>query len=520
MEKIKRLVFLSAFVVALVMFTSCGQKHKDYIPADSKIVGKIDIKAFFEQTGADADKLMEDIEDAFGDEKGFDISAVKEMGIDVKVPIYIFGRGKGANYSFGIVAKVDDEDKVKDWFENNVKVDIDKEGDGFEYFAEGNSAIGINKDALVIIGTTGTDAKKEIKKIMGKEIDGDLGDNKLFDKVTDVNSFACLYADLSIISEDVAQMLERQMPQLKENLEEIRKTTVGLDGNCSDGICDFAYWVESDDEKVQKKIDDAKDHLREIDEKGINTIPEGALGGLAANIDGAKLSKTIKKSLEDAKLLDEIPSEYKDLLNTLLGVISDIDGNLAGYMVAPLDMMFAVESKGNTADKIAELINSIENQSNVPSYADYGSYADSVATLSYEPAQFEYPDTDDVDFDDYEDYDFDYDSGYGSSSMTIDRTTDGYCLSQGYGSKYWFGNKNGALYFTNNESLISSTFKKADKPVPSEFVSFATSRRFIYFLNLGKVRDYTAAMDDDVKKAFNAFDEIVSKINYITFSMK
>ncbi len=63
MRKIKRLSFLLAFVAAVVMFTSCGQKHKGYIPADSKVVGKIDIKAFFDQTGADRNKLMEDMEE-------------------------------------------------------------------------------------------------------------------------------------------------------------------------------------------------------------------------------------------------------------------------------------------------------------------------------------------------------------------------------------------------------------------------------------------------------------------------
>ena len=42
----------------------------------------------------------------------------------------------------------------------------------------------------------------------------------------------------------------------------------------------------------------------------------------------------------------------------------------------------------------------------------------------------------------------------------------------------------------------------------------------MFFFSLGKVKDFSAAMDEDVKKVFNAFDEIFSKINYVTFSMK
>lgn len=510
MEKIKRLAFLLAFVIALVSFSSCSQKHKGYVPADSKIVGKIDLKAFFKQTGADMDKLLSDMEDNLGD----DVEKIKDMGLDVKDPIYIFGRGKGANYTFGAVAKVDDKDKVKAWFEDNAKVEIDKEGDGFEYFAEGNTGIGLNGDALVMIVSSGDDAKKEIKKIMGKEYDGDLGDNELFGKVEDAGSFACLYADLSIISEDIAKMLERQAPQLKDQLEDIRKMVVGIDGNCSDGICDFSYWGESADEKVQKKIDDSMATLKEIGEKAILAVPEDAIGGLVANVDGPKLSKNIDKSLKEAKLLDELPPEFNDLYNKFLALLGDVNGNIAGYFVAPMDLMIAIESKDNTADKVAELFNSLEDQ--------FNSYADSQRldeTLSYEPAQFDDEEIDDAAVDDYENYDFnsDFDS---SSTFTIEKTADGYCGVDENGTKFWFGNKNGALFFTTNESLIPSALKKADKPVPSELVSFATSRKFMYFFNLGKVKDFSSAMDKDVKKAFNAFDEVLSKINYITFSMK
>lgn len=522
MGKIKRLAFLLAFVAAVVMFTSCGQKHKEYIPADSKVVGKIDVKAFFDQTGADHEKLMADMEEYLGD----DVEKIKEMGLDVKDPIYIFGRGKGANYTFGAVAKVDDKDKVKTWFEDNAKIEIDKEGDGFEYFAVGETGIGLNGDALVMIMCTSGDAKKEIKKIMGKEYDGKLGDNKLFDKVQDANSFACLYADLSIIPEDIVKMLERQAPQMKENLEDMRKMIVGLDGNCSDGICDFSYWAESEDEKVQKKIDDSMATLKEIDEKAIETVPDDAIGGLVANVDGPKLSKQIDKSLNEIKLLDELPSEFKDLYNKFLALLGDVNGNFAGYFVAPMDVMIAVESKGNTADKVAELINALQDQFNAPSFADLPDFAEDEESLTYEPTQFDEEEIefdeeeiDDAAVDDYENYGFDSEFDT-SSTFTIEKTADGYCANDENGSKFWFGNKNDALYFTSNESLIPSVFKKADKPVTSELVSFATSRKFMYFFSLGKIKDYTASMDKEVQKVFSAFDEILSKINYITFSMK
>ena len=63
------------------------------------------INAYEIKTGADRNKLMEDMEEYLGK----DVEKIKEMGLDVKDPIYIFGRGKGTNYTFGAVAKVDDK---------------------------------------------------------------------------------------------------------------------------------------------------------------------------------------------------------------------------------------------------------------------------------------------------------------------------------------------------------------------------------------------------------------------------
>ena len=185
------------------------------------------------------------------------------------------------------------------------------------------------------------------------------------------------------------------------------------------------------------------------------------------------------------------------------------------FFVAPMDVMIAVESDGNSADKIAQLINDFENFGN-QGLGDEPDFAvDSAHIDTEEDPYSEYVPLDEDDSADG--YDYSYNLGYdSSSSMSIEKTADGYCCGNGNGTKFWFGNKNGALFFTTNESLIPSALKKADKPVPSELVSFATSRKFMYFFNLGKVKDFSSAMDKDVKKAFNAFDEVLSNLETLT----
>lgn len=512
MERIKRLVFLSAIVVALVMSSCCCEKHKKYIPADSKVLGKIDIKAFFEQTGADHKKLMKDIEEYLGN----DDASIKDMGIDVKVPIYIFGHGKGEEYSFGIVVKVSDKDKVRKWLnkrkdETGLKI---KEGDDFDYGVHGDVAIGLNKDALVFISVIGDGkfAEKEIKKIMKKEYEGDLDDNELFKKVKESKSFACLYADLSIIPDDVVKQAEKEAPEIKERLSDLRKMMVGIDGTFDDGICDFEVWAQSDDKKVQEKIDKIRNIYKTPTDKAVSTLPEEAIAGIATNVDGEKLSEYIEANVKDIGLINQFSEEEQIIFENLLSVLANVKGDLAGYFAIPDDLIAAVETKGDITRDIAELLLRITAASESPGLMEgdddnYAAANDSVAVNSQEIAQTpENIAQDDVD----------YSSGFGCFSPYIKETNNGYVIKD----KLWIGYNNGAIYFANNKYLTTSAFEKADTTIPSYLSSFIKSRRFVMFFNVDKVLSYSVVFGDKAKKQLNAYAQVVEKIKYVTISMR
>ena len=61
----KRILFLSAIVIAMLMASCSSDGYKSYIPGDSKIIGKIDLKQFFAQTGVNQEKLMNDLHPVF-----------------------------------------------------------------------------------------------------------------------------------------------------------------------------------------------------------------------------------------------------------------------------------------------------------------------------------------------------------------------------------------------------------------------------------------------------------------------
>lgn len=499
MEKIKRLVFLLAMVIAIVMSSCSSEKHQKYIPADSKLLGKIDVKAFFKQSDADYEKLMKDIEEYLGD----DASSIKDCGIDVKAPIYIFGHGD-KKYSLGIVAKVGDKEKVKNWLEEKEKkIGIKlKGGDDFDYGVHNVAAIGLNDDALVllwVINGNEDDARKEIKKIMGKEDDGDLNDNKLMDRVKDSKAFACLYADMSIIPEDIVKTVEKEAPQIKEQLSDLRTMTLGIDGTFNDGICDFEIWAESGDDKVQKKIDAAKSIYKTPSDKAVNSLPEGSLAGIATNVDGGKLADYLESNVKDTKLIDECGEEQQIIFETLLRVLDGINGDLAGYLVVPGDVLVAVKSKSDISTDVAELLVRVTASTESSDCID----DDTLAELDTAAVS--------------EDSDVDYSSGFGRFSPYIKETSNGYYLTE---QGLWLGYNNGAIYFTNNERLTSSAFKNDDTSLPSNLSSFIKDHRFVMFLNVGKLSSYTPILPKNDKKVINAFSEVIKKIKYVTLSMK
>ena len=87
----KRLLFLSAILIAVIMSSCSGSDYKDYVPADSKVVAKLDFKEFITQTGIDQEKLFKDIVEQYGD----DVADFKNSGLDLTSPFYIFARNSG-----------------------------------------------------------------------------------------------------------------------------------------------------------------------------------------------------------------------------------------------------------------------------------------------------------------------------------------------------------------------------------------------------------------------------------------
>ena len=208
----KKILFISAIFFAVLM-TSCfkGGDYKSYVPADSKLVAKIDFKEFIKQTNVDQEKLFKDIKERYGD----DVGDIKNSGIDMTTPFYIFARKNGSDILFGAVAKVEERGKVEEFLSKKAKASLTQEKD-YSFEVKGDNAIAVNEDVLVVLGSTSSDneaMKTNLSKVMKKEFEGGSGDNDVFKKADGNSSFASLYADMSLFSEAMEKEMGKVLQQ-------------------------------------------------------------------------------------------------------------------------------------------------------------------------------------------------------------------------------------------------------------------------------------------------------------------
>ena len=481
MGKFKKVLFMVAIVAALVM-SSCSGKHKNYIPGDSKVVGKLDLKEFFIQSGIDREKLMADIADAFGDDAG-----IEDCGLDLAEPVYFFANTKGNNTSGGAIIKVDDAKKAKDWISDKMKKDLDDKEDNYEYYAESDFAAGINDDVLVFVFVDGnkSKAKNELRKVINQESDVDLGDNEVFQKMENSEGFACVYADMSIIPAEVTAS--------NKTASDVRKMTMGVDASYKDGICDIECQVTSDDEKIQKKIDKGRSMFKNISAKAAEMLPKDSPFGVLLNAKGSNYAELIKDFVND--MGQRLTPEIKAVID----VINKIDGDIV-YYCADVDALPLPRSYGSEMGQMCLIVESDDFTNDIVdllSDSNNDNYNEDDSALAYE--------------DEY---------GYGdsysySSGPSLEETANGYCID----NSAWFGYSNGAMWFTTKDKKIVP-FEKADDPVPSFFTDFVKDHCFVLYVNLASVKSLKSQLGSKEKRQLNAFSEFFDKTKFITLSMK
>ena len=452
----KKLLFLSAIVIAMIMSACSSEDYKSYVPADSKVVLKLDIASFLKQAGVDQEKLMKDLKDVMGD----DVDDLKDTGFDITSPMYVFARRNGMNIEGGLVVKVDDRSKCELTYTKNAKSGLIKKSD-YSLATGDGQVVAIADDACVLLFSTNTDKgalEKTLDRVMGKTIEGD---NKILEKADGKSSFASLSADLSIIPDIDIPAQAASAGISSQDLEKLRSMEIDIDGSISDGVCDFMCGVSSSDSEVQSTIDKTMKAYGFISEKAFSSFSSNDVFGFVANADGAQIAEYLKESI--TKITSRNPDMAQmigGMVDKVTSILSKFKGNIVGVMRTPNDFTFLAEGKNVTPD---------------------------VVGLMQE-----------------------------TGVEGLQQSGNGYCMD----GSLWFGYSGNNFYVTMNPESAAQPSKAMGDPAPAALTNLMKNRKFVIFTNLKKAVDMSSQMGVSTSSTIKPLTSIFDKIDYVTYSMK
>jgi hypothetical protein len=441
--------------------SSCtGSDYKDYVPADSKVVAKIDFKEFIAQTGVDQEKLFKDIVEQYGD----DVADFKNSGLDLTMPFYIFARNSGSEIVYGVVAKVTDRVAAEKFYAKSSKNEL-KPGKEYSFFIEDDNSVAVTDDAMVFVGKSNKDKdsmERTLTRIMSKDMEGSLADNKIFAQADGSTSFASLCADMSIIPDEALEGANSMAGMSSKDLEELRSVVVNLEGTATDGVCDFICSAKSDNKEMQERIDKSRKAFGKISEKAFSSFSSGDMFGFAMNTDGAQLAELIKDAINRSSN-EDMKNMMGQMIEQVSKILSKIRGNVVGVMNSPQDFIIKAEGK-NIANDIVDMMN---------------------------------------------------ESGMGGA-FGLKSTSNGYSI----GNQAWFGYEDGNFYITGNENTAAQPSKVMGGPAPSQLTNLMKDRKAVIYGNVSMLKDMAAASGGTSSRDLKAFDAIYDKVKYVTLSYK
>ena len=451
---------VAAIVVGVILFFvlrgAGGDSYKAYVPADCKVVGKFDFKAFIQQSGVNQEKLFNDIKECYGDGVG----DLKNCGLDLASPFYMFARKNGDDVVVGVVGKVENREKAEQFISKRSDIQLKKETP-YSYATKSDYGVGINDDAFVVVATTTNSADaitSDLDRIMNKEIEGNLSDNKIFVKADDNKSFISLYTDFSILPDEAFEGVKGKL-DLTSNIDlanVFKQVLLGLDGSFKGGVFDINLKVSSENSVVQEKIDEYLGAFGTItsSDQGMSMSKEDFMG-IVANANGEKLSKVLNEILSQT-LAHELKSrQNKEIFDNIMEYVSKLNGNMTFAMKDENNMIFTAEGE-NFADGIASYIRSL----GAPVSSD----------------------------------------GFGYSLV----------------NEVWFGYDASQFYIVTNQQYLSTPSKAMGASTSTSLKDVMYGRKLVCYFNLNKVLEDAFDNDDKDRKAL---EEVFGKVDYLTLSI-
>lgn len=347
-KRLNTLLVALAMVLSLVM-TSCSEKQPDYvtvIPKDATAVVSVDMKNVAEKANLAQSPLLSFARKSVGlflnEKTKQQLDAVIDdpslTGLDFSAPVYLF---QTPNHCVGLTIKVGDDSMVEECLGVLAKQNICsavKSHDGLQWTTiMGEINVAFDDDAMLIMAQiedrkagsansledmmlmlmqlpyeesfAATDAGEKIRKLNCEDVDA--------------------YFNLAAMPSEIIEQIEPMMPAGVKYSEV--QVVAGLE--FLKGEADFKMQLLSNNDKVQKLIDEAADAFQPVDGTYLGIIPEGNKMWLSMGLKGDKALAQLKKipQLKEKIFALNMGIDFDNIVRAIDGdalVIADSDGKI------------------------------------------------------------------------------------------------------------------------------------------------------------------------------------------------
>lgn len=347
-KRLNTLFVALAMVLSLVM-TSCSEKQPDYvtvIPKDATAVVSVDMKNVAEKANLAQSPLLSFARKSVGlflnEKTKQQLDAVIDdpslTGLDFSAPVYLF---QTPNHCVGLTIKVGDDAMVEECLGVLAKQNICsavKSHDGLQWTTIMDEInVAFDDDAMLIMAQiedrkagsansledmmlmlmqlpyeesfAATDAGEKIRKLNCEDVDA--------------------YFNLAAMPSEIIEQIEPMMPAGVKYSEV--QVVAGLE--FLKGEADFKMQLLSNNDKVQKLIDEAADAFQPVDGTYLGIIPEGNKMWLSMGLKGDKALAQLKKipQLKEKIFALNMGIDFDNIVRAIDGdalVIADSDGKI------------------------------------------------------------------------------------------------------------------------------------------------------------------------------------------------
>lgn len=503
-------VFLAAVATAVYFFVlNPKDRYCNVIPKNTIMLTRLNAKELLYDKGMS----LNDIKD-LADKMKIDGDEMEEMGIDLSRSIYAFVSEKK---DVGIVAKVSDAEKLKQYLDDNGK---DLVGDDVKFKESDGIIIAKSKDGYgriiafdnsKVLMLTGegdqSDVIRRAKKLMIQDTDNSILDSPLYTEILDSKKGAALNIDLSKLPDEVYDEMESELN--KNGMEKYAKKakkafkdyhylfTFDTDGDKAI----LAFDVISQDEKAQKNLEKASAINGAIGSKLLDYCHQTPLLWGCININGSKLLK----ELEDYGIDNLNDIALGDLHINVENIIKSAKGDMAFSMdfgeelkKAPSMLFIADLSEDNISPEIRKYASTMTGNS-YANIAEPQTGRFEYQTMHYSEGSYRES--------------YYWDDWYGDYFPTTEYVPP---TLQSVNTEAWFGTKSNIFYATNDAKMSElGTSSSAARKYKEQMKGCSV----FMMLDIKHLTDYIKQQGNG-NSDVETFANISSKFDNIIFSVK